>query len=170
MYGCVGADRKRAFEDKLARLQNGKSRLDGISVSASEAADAGVRISKDGAKRTGLDLLAFADVEFETVVSLRPELSDISPEIQAQLKRDALYEQYVKRQARDVENLRKDEAHLIPASFDYSALTGLSHELRQKLQSVRPETLGQAGRVEGMTPAALTLILAKLRKTVRQAS
>ena len=167
---CVGEAREIAFGRKMDALADGEARLDALEVSASKAADAGIRISRDGAKRSGLELLAFADVEFETIASLCPEVSDVSEDIHLQLKRDALYAQYVKRQAQDVENLRRDEAHLIPIDFDYAALNGLSNELQQKLSAVRPETLGQAGRVEGVTPAALTLILAKLRKVDRQAS
>lgn len=168
--GCVSEARKTAFSAKMEALASGKSRLAALEISASEAADQGVRIAKDGAKRNGLELLAFADVDFHTVQALRPEVSDVPGDIQQQIKRDALYAQYVQRQARDVENLRRDESHPIPANFDYESLTGLSHELKQKLSRVRPETLGQAGRVEGMTPAALTLLLAKLRKGRRQAS
>ena len=168
--GCVGKARQAEFARKMDALESGKSRLERVRVSASEAADAGIRISRDGARRTGPELLAFADVGFEDLLALRPELSDIRVDIQEQLKRDALYAQYVARQARDVDNLRRDEAHAIPADFDYGVLSGLSNELRQKLAAVRPETLGQAGRVEGMTPAALTLILARLRLAERRAS
>ncbi|MDA8585846.1 tRNA uridine-5-carboxymethylaminomethyl(34) synthesis enzyme MnmG [Rhodobacteraceae bacterium] len=169
-YGCVGDNRARDFADKLEALSAGKARLAGTEVTASEAADAGIKISRDGAKRSALELLSFADVTFDKVSQLRPGLSDIEGGIQEQLKRDALYAHYLKRQARDVENLRRDEAHEIPVDFDYAALNGLSHELTQKLIAARPETLGQAGRVEGMTPAALTLLLARLRKGVRRAS
>ena len=168
--GCVGKVRQAEFAKKMDALETGKARLEQVRVSASEAADAGIRISPIGAARTGPELLAFADVGFEDLQALRPELSDIRVDIQEQLKRDALYAQYVARQARDVENLRRDEAHAIPADFDYGVLSGLSNELRQKLTAVRPETLGQAGRVEGMTPAALTLILSRLRTDERRAS
>lgn len=168
--GCVGTARQAEFARKMDALESGKARLGRVRVSASEAADAGIRISRDGAARTGPELLAFADVGFEDLLALRPELSDIRVEIQEQLKRDSLYAQYVARQAKDVDNLRRDEAHAIPADFDYGILSGLSNELRQKLAAVRPETLGQAGRVEGMTPAALTLILARLRMAERRAS
>lgn len=168
--GCVGTARQAEFARKMDALESGKARLGRVRVSASEAADAGIRISRDGAARTGPELLAFADVGFEDLLALRPELSDIRAEIQEQLKRDSLYAQYVARQAKDVDNLRRDEAHAIPADFDYGILSGLSNELRQKLAAVRPETLGQAGRVEGMTPAALTLILARLRMAERRAS
>ena len=103
-------------------------------------------------------------VSFDDLIAMRPELSDISEGIRTQIKIDALYEQYVERQARAIENLKKDEAIRIPSNLDFREVTGLSNELREKLVRVQPETLGQAGRVEGMTPAALTLILAKVRK------
>ncbi len=168
--GCVGDARFEVFDAKMLALKAGEQRLMDVQVSASEAADAGIRISRDGAKRSGLELLAFTDVEFKTLAALRPEIGNLTDEVQAQLKCDALYSQYVKRQAQDVENLRRDEAHAIPVDFDYAGMNGLSHELKQKLIAARPETLGQAGRVEGITPAALTLILARLRKGARQAS
>ena len=166
--GCVGEVRAEAFGRKMDQLSKGKRRLSDLSISASEAANAGVRISADGQKRDGLALLAFADVEFDKLIELRPELSDIPDDVQDQLKRDALYAQYIQRQQKDVESLKKDEAQEIPMDFEYDRLNGLSHELRQKLSRIRPATLGQAGRVEGMTPAALTLILAKLRQKERK--
>lgn len=166
--GCVSGDRRAVFLKKMDHIEQGRSALAGIQISASEAAKAGIKISADGAKRDGAALLAFTDVEFGDLLALRPELECISPEIRVQLKRDALYAQYIERQAKDVESLRRDEAHEIPSDFDYEGLTGLSFELQQKLKATRPVTLGQAGRVEGMTPAALTLILAKLRQRARK--
>ena len=142
--------------------------MNDVQVSAVEAAEAGIQIASGSKARTGLELLAFADVSFTDVADLRPELSSIRDEIGEQLKRDALYANYIERQARDVEAMRRDEAQPIPDGFDYEALTGLSNELRQKLKSVRPATLGHAGRVEGMTPAALTLILARIRQDQRK--
>ena len=152
----------------MDRLISGRERLAQLRISPSEAAAHGIRISADGAKRDGLELLAFADVEFSQVAELRPEVADIAEPIQRQLKNDALYAQYLERHKQDVESLRRDEAHEIPHSFDYEELKGLSHEIRSKLVRVRPRTLGQAGRIEGMTPAALTLILAKLRRDERK--
>ncbi len=166
--GCVGEARKGAFSRKLDALVSGRARLETETISANEAAAAGVRIARDGERRNGNSLLAFADVTFSTLIALRPELADVPEDIQDQLKRDALYAQYVERQARDVERLRRDETHEIPADFAYAALSGLSNELQQKLTAARPETLGQAARVEGMTPAALTLILANIRKRERR--
>ena len=166
--GCVAADRRRAFETKMTALDAARTLLEQEQISASKAADAGVRISADGKARSALSLLSFADVEFATLVRLRPGLSGVSEPLRQQLKRDALYEQYIRRQAQDVENIRRDEAQAIPSDFDYGALSGLSNELRQKLEAARPETIGQAGRVEGMTPAGLTLVLAKLRQRERR--
>ena len=166
--GCVGDERNQKFAQKMEILLSAKSRLNEINVSAVDAASVGIKVSADGAKRSAYDLLSFADSEFSHLVELSPELSDIPAEIQLQLKRDALYAQYIERQAKDVESLRRDEAHKIPSDFDYLSLNGLSNELCQKLEKARPETLGQAGRVEGMTPAALTLILAKIRQTERR--
>lgn len=166
--GCVRDDRKQAFEKKRDDLAAGRQRLEVATVSARQAADAGIRISADGEQRSALALLSFVDVEFTDLLGLFPDLSDIPDPVRLQLKRDALYSQYIDRQKRDVESLRRDEAHRIPDDFDYSSLNGLSNELRQKLERIRPETLGQAGRVEGMTPAALTLMLAKLRQRERK--
>lgn len=166
--GCVSLERQQAFDSTMEQITTGRRRLGALAIAASEVAALGINISADGEKRDGSSLLAFADVEFSHLVSMRPELSDIKPSIQAQLKRDSLYSQYIERQKKDVAGLKRDEAHAIPDDFDYTTLSGLSHELRQKLKRVRPETLGQAGRVEGMTPAALTLILAALRRGERR--
>ena len=166
--GCVGAEREAAFSSKMEALTAGRAQLESLSVSAREASDADIRVSADGQPRTCYQLLSLADVSFEKIASLRPVLQNVSEEIGQQLKNDALYVQYIERQGRDVESLRRDAAHAIPVDFDYDALNGLSNELRQKLTMSRPETLGQAGRVEGVTPAALTLILAKLRQTARK--
>ena len=166
--GCVGDVRMSVFSSKLEALESGKDKLQQEVVTAGEALNAGIRISADGRGRNCYELLSFADVGFPDIVALRPEFEDIAAPIGQQLKNDSLYAQYIARQARDVESLRRDEAHSIPADFDYSSLNGLSNELRHKLAKVRPQTLGQAGRVEGMTPAALTLILAKLRQSMRK--
>ena len=165
--GCVSDERMMAFEAKAEQLANGRQLLSDYAVSGKDVEKLGVRIS-GGQKRSAYNVLSFADVTFEGVAALDEGLASIEPEVGEQLKRDALYAHYIERQARDVENLRRDEAHEIPLEFEYSALVGLSNELQQKLAKVRPATLGQAGRVEGMTPAALTLILARLRKQARK--
>ena len=165
--GCVSSERMAAFEAKSEQLATGRHSLTGYSVSGKDVEKLGVRIA-GGRKRSAYEVLSFADVTFEDVAALDESLASIELEVGEQLKRDALYAHYIERQARDVASLRRDEAHEIPLEFDYSALVGLSNELQQKLTKVRPATLGQAGRVEGMTPAALTLILARLRKQMRR--
>lgn len=166
--GCVGDERRGVFSEKMDALASGRAQLEATTISAPEASGAGIRVSGEGSKRSGLNLLSFSGVAFSDIATLRPEISSISAEIQDQLKRDALYANYIERQSRDVAALRNDEAHPIPQDFNFSELSGLSNEIKQKLQNVRPATLGQAGRVEGMTPAALTLILAKLRQRGRR--
>jgi tRNA uridine 5-carboxymethylaminomethyl modification enzyme len=129
--------------------------------------NAGIKVSEDGNRRNAYDLLSFPDVTFSNLIKLNTDFGKIASEIQFQLSCDSLYATYIERQNRDVEKMKRDEAHEIPDNFDYSELRGLSNELRSKLEVVRPQTLGQASRVEGMTPAASTLILARLRQAQR---
>ncbi len=166
--GCVHEGRKKSFLKKMELLETARDQLAETTFSPQMASQHGVRIAADGRKRTGLEMLAFADVSFEALLEMNADLASVPVEVREQLKCDALYAQYLERQARDVENLRRDEGHRIPQDFDYDGLSGLSNELKTKLKAVRPETLGQAGRVEGMTPAALTLVLAKLRQLDRK--
>lgn len=168
--GCVGDKRKQLFSEKLGQLSTATEQLKTINFSASKLGDAGFKVRKDGARRSAYELLAFPDVTFSDVVSIAPELAQIPAEIQQQVGRDALYTNYIERQKRDVDALRRDEAHKIPDDFDYTGIDGLSNELADKLTLVRPKTLAHAGRVEGMTPAALTLLLSRLRKNKRARS
>jgi tRNA uridine 5-carboxymethylaminomethyl modification enzyme len=168
--GCISEDRKAAFEDKMERLANGKSRLESMSYTPRELKEKGLKVNQDGARRTAFDLLAFPDFNFDTLLLVSPELSDIDPETRRQLECDGLYAKYIARQEKDAEALRRDEGHVIPEDFDFATLQGLSNELKAKLIAARPSTLGQAGRVEGMTPAALTLILSKMRQNKRMAA
>lgn len=168
--GCVGERRARAFGEKAEALAAGRERLQGLSLTTREAASKGIKINPDGGRRSAYDLLSIPDVDFGHLLALAPELSDIAPEIQAQLARDALYANYIARQAEDVHAMRRDESQEIPGDFDYDSLAGLSNELKAKLKRIQPGSLAQAGRVEGMTPAALTLILAKLRQARRRSA
>ncbi len=168
--GCISDVRQEAFDKKMEALEAGRTRVQGISFTSKELDNGGVKVNQDGARRSGFDLLAFPDVTFDTLIGLDPTLSDISEPIQRQLECDGLYAKYIERQEKDVQSLKRDESHEIPDDFDFSILEGLSNELKMKLIRTKPTTLGQAGRVEGMTPAALTLILAKLRQNKRAAS
>ncbi|MEL7167073.1 MAG: tRNA uridine-5-carboxymethylaminomethyl(34) synthesis enzyme MnmG [Pseudomonadota bacterium] len=161
--GCVGDERQAVFDAKMDALYSARAQLEAHSFSPKQVQEAGIRVAQDGTKRTLFQLLAFPDVTFDDLIPLHPELAALKPEVRQQLSRDALYANYITRQQQDVERLRKDEQHVIPADFDYSAVSGLSNELRGKLDQARPNDLAQAGRIDGMTPAALALILGRLR-------
>ena len=166
--GCVGGQRMAAFSEKMDRLQHAKALLTKQTYTPTEIARTGIRISLDGARRTGLDVLAFPDVKFDDLIALDVNLANVDEDTRRQVERDALYAHYIIRQEKDVEALQRDENHTIPADFDFLAVQGLSNELKQKLSVARPGTLAQAGRLEGMTPAALALILARLRRAQRE--
>ncbi|MEM9211338.1 MAG: tRNA uridine-5-carboxymethylaminomethyl(34) synthesis enzyme MnmG [Pseudomonadota bacterium] len=165
--GCVGAARRDAFADKQAALREAKFRLSERSLSPTEATRSGLRVNQDGQRRSALDLLSFPDISYADLEAIWPEFAEIDPAISKQLARDAVYVNYLDRQSRDIEAMRRDEALMIPAEFSFAGLPGLSNELQQKLDRVRPETLAQARRIDGMTPAALTLILGHLKQLER---
>jgi tRNA uridine 5-carboxymethylaminomethyl modification enzyme len=166
--GCVGEDRRAVFVDKMERLERGKERLDATQYTPRQLSEAGFKVNQDGARRSAFQILSFPDVGFADLLRLDPSYAEIDPESQEQLARDALYASYIDRQARDVAMMKRDEAHAIPEDFAYQPIDGLSNELKGKLERVRPENLAQAARIEGMTPAALSLILAKLRQAARE--
>ncbi|WP_289042936.1 tRNA uridine-5-carboxymethylaminomethyl(34) synthesis enzyme MnmG [uncultured Aliiroseovarius sp.] len=168
--GCVGQTRRAFFERKGAALETAKVALTARTFTPQDLEKLGLTVRKDGTKRTAFELLAFPGMDYAKIVELDPSFADISTDIQTQISRDAMYANYIERQARDVEALQRDEAQRIPDDFRYEDLVGLSNELADKLSRVRPRTLAQAGRVEGMTPAALTLILARLRREMRKRS
>lgn len=163
--GLIGESRKRSFSQKMSLLSEGRNALQSAIFGSKDMREAGIRVSEDGNRRNAYEILSFPNVTFSTLIDLNSSFSEIQPEIQTQLSCDALYSNYIERQNRDVERMKRDESHEIPDLFDYSVLRGLSNELRSKLMTVRPKTIGQASRVEGMTPAACTLILARLRQS-----
>jgi tRNA uridine 5-carboxymethylaminomethyl modification enzyme len=162
--GCVGAQRRRSFEAKAERLAAGAELLRGLTLTPNEAAKAGLAINRDGRKRSAFDLLSYPEIDLARLTRIWPEIGALDPSIASQLASDARYAVYIARQAMDVAAFRKDEAIAIPADFSYEALPGLSNELRQKLSRHRPASLGQAARLDGMTPAALMLLLAHVKK------
>jgi len=157
--GCVGALRGQVFDAKLEALENARALADSCSETPSVLQKAGLKINQDGVRRTAFELLSYPDVDFAAAVGIWPELATLDPEIAEQLEIDATYAVYLERQARDVQAFRKDEALVLPTSLDYETVPGLSNEVRQKLGKTRPVTLGQASRVEGVTPAAMTSLL-----------
>ncbi len=164
---AVGQGRQRVFEAKMDQLHGARAALESRRVSPKEAIAAGLSVSQDGVRRSGFDLLSLGETAQSAVESLFPEFAGFDAAIRGQMATDALYAQYLHRQNDDIAMLRREEAAEIPVQFDYDLLSGLSNELTTKLKRVRPANLAQAARIEGMTPAALTLILAHLRKAQR---
>ena len=162
--GCVGPDRAAMFHVKHLALSESRKTLQTLSLSPAKAREAGWNVNQDGRVRTAWEYLGYKDISLETLSKVWPELSDIEPAIAAQLEIEALYSGYIERQAGDVEALRRDEALRIPEAIDYSAIGGLSNEVRQKLEAIRPATLGQASRIEGVTPGALTALLGHVKR------
>ncbi|MEM7076956.1 MAG: tRNA uridine-5-carboxymethylaminomethyl(34) synthesis enzyme MnmG [Pseudomonadota bacterium] len=167
---CVSEHRRQAFENKREKLTMARQRIEEKSFTPKDLRTADLSLSHDGARRTGYQLLSFPDVDFETLCTLDASLSDVDPETRRQLERDALYANYIERQQRDIDQLKRDEALEIPGDFAFDAIEGLSNELKAKLSLARPANLGQAARIDGMTPAALTLLLVRLRQRKREAS
>jgi tRNA uridine 5-carboxymethylaminomethyl modification enzyme len=162
--GCVGAARASSFAAKTKRLADGEALLKSLALTPDEAAKFGLTINRDGRKRSAFELLAYPEVDVARLIAIWPEIGSIDRDIAEQLAVDARYAVYVKRQELDIASFRKDEAIAIPTGFAFGALPGLSTELRQKLERHRPQSLGQAARLDGMTPAALMLLLAHLKK------
>lgn len=161
--GCVGRERRAHFEAKTRALSEGLSLLNQLSLTPTEAARHGLTVNRDGRRRTAFELLSFPDISFDHLMPIWPELGSLVPQIAAQLGVDARYAAYLRRQDEDVAQLKRDEAVSIPADFDYAAIPSLSAEVRQKLVQHRPGTIAQAGRIEGVTPAALLTLLARVK-------
>jgi tRNA uridine 5-carboxymethylaminomethyl modification enzyme len=165
--GCVGAARQTAFEKKAEVLAEASQALDSVSLTPHQVDAAGIKISQDGVRRTAFQLLAFPDADRDLIDALCPNFGMLPAAIKDQTARDALYSQYLVRQNDDAAALLREESHVISSQFNYDEISGLSAELKQKLKRIQPTSLSQAGRIEGMTPAALTLILAFLRRAER---
>ena len=162
--GCVSGDRAAQFWEKREKLEQVRSHLTSQQFTPKQINEAGISVNQDGNRRSGLDILAFPDVKFEDLIALMPDLKAVDQQSRDQISKEALYANYIERQKREVEALKKDENVVIPSSFDYSGVQGLSNELCQKLSHVRPPNLSQAARIDGMTPAALALILSVIRR------
>jgi tRNA uridine 5-carboxymethylaminomethyl modification enzyme len=162
--GCVGAGRAGAFAAKAAELDEARRAARGLTLTPAEAVRAGFKVNPDGQRRDLLQLLAYHDIGFEHLRALWPAIGAWSPAVREQIEIDAAYAGYLHRQDADVEAFRRDEQLRLPEALDYAAVGGLSHAARERLAAVRPATLGQAARIEGVTPGALTALLAHVRR------
>ncbi len=162
--GCIGAERRTAFGAKSNALQEASRMFETLSLTPTEAVRAGLSVNQDGRRRSAFELLSYPGIDLTALEGVWPEISDISPEIGGQIETDARYSVYLKRQEADIAAFRKDEAATIPRDIDYEVISGLSNEVRQKLTAQKPATVGQASRIDGITPAALMLLAAHVKK------
>ena len=163
--GCVGSERSRRFAVKSAALEQAEHLLDSLDATPDALRRHGIPANRDGRRRSARELIGYPSVTLEQLAALWPALGTREPEIVAALENDAHYRGYVERQEADIAAFRRDEALRLPRDLRFELVGGLSHEMRQRLSAARPATLGAAGRVPGVTPAALTALLAHVRKT-----
>jgi tRNA uridine 5-carboxymethylaminomethyl modification enzyme len=165
--GCVGAERARLHGARMAGLEEARRMACALTITPKAAERHGLALKRDGHRRTAFELLAYPTIGLADIAAVWPQLAGLQPKIAEQLEIDAKYAVYLDRQAADVAAYRRDENLELPVALDYDGLPGLSMEARQKLKAVRPHTLGQASRIDGMTPAALTLLAAHIRRKGR---
>jgi len=168
--GIVGPARAEMFHVKQSALEAARQWARETTITPNEAAKHGLKINQDGRRRSVSELLALPEVDLAALAAIWPELARLPVPVAEQLAFDALYAGYLHRQEADIIAFKKDESLSLPADLDYAAITGLSNEVRSKLIDARPATLGQAGRIEGVTPAALALLLAWVKKSARAVS
>lgn len=161
--GCVGLKRRRYFEEKVKALNEARQKLNMIGGTPKELEKLGFEVNKDGSRRTGFDLLAYEKINWADLAAVWPQLGDTRKDIVEQLEIEAKYRGYLQRQESDIAAFRKDESLKIPADIDYKKIGGLSNEVVMKLNKVRPETLGAASRISGVTPAAVTAVLGYIK-------
>jgi tRNA uridine 5-carboxymethylaminomethyl modification enzyme len=167
--GLVGSGRAAVFHVKQSALQAARTQAEALSITPNEAARAGLKVNEDGQRRSLPQLLAYPDIGWDQVRTLWPEIEAWPAAVREQIEIDAAYAGYLARQRAEVDAFRRDEALALSAALDYDAVPGLSHEARQKFTAVRPQTLGQASRIEGITPGAVTALLAHVRRSAKAA-
>ncbi|MEP7031624.1 MAG: tRNA uridine-5-carboxymethylaminomethyl(34) synthesis enzyme MnmG [Pseudolabrys sp.] len=167
--GCVGPERTRSFTEKSCALKAAREFADSVSLTPKEAEPYGIALNKDGHRRTAFELLSYPNIAMIDLAKIWPRFGELSPKIAEQIEIDAKYDVYLSRQAADIASYRRDESFTLPDDFDYAALQGLSNEARQKLQTHRPRTIGHASKIDGMTPAALTLLVAHVKRGRKRA-
>jgi tRNA uridine 5-carboxymethylaminomethyl modification enzyme len=162
--GLVGKERRKVYEIKDRTLRQARQTLDSLTATPPQLRALGLQVNMDGQRRTATNLLAYADVNVRVLARIWPQLSEIEPDIVEQLENDAHYSGYLERQEADIRSFKRDEALEIPGDLDFAGIPGLSNEVRSKLEESRPATLGAAARISGVTPAALTALLGRVRR------
>jgi tRNA uridine 5-carboxymethylaminomethyl modification enzyme len=165
--GCVGPARRAYHRAKMAALETAKALSKTLTITPNEAAKHGLALNRDGHRRSAFELLAYPEIGWSELQTIWPQLSAVDPSIAIHLEIDAKYDVYLKRQTADVDAFRRDEGLLL-TDIDYADVPGLSNEARSKLEAARPRTVGQAGRLDGLTPAALGILAAYLRREARR--
>jgi len=162
--GCVGAARRRRHGEKMAALASAREFAQSVSLTPNEGGRHGLALNKDGQRRSAFELLSHPHIGVVELSRIWPRFGELAPKIAEQLEIDAKYDVYLSRQAADIASYRRDESLELPDGLDYAQLRGLSNEARHKLQASRPRSIGQAARLDGITPAALTLLVAHLKR------
>jgi tRNA uridine 5-carboxymethylaminomethyl modification enzyme len=168
--GVVGSHRREMFHVKRSSIDAARERLQALTLTPNEARAQDIKINLDGKRRNGLELMGYAGVDLARLRQVWPELSDVTPQIAEQMEIEAQYAGYLDRQEADIVAFRRDEDMRLPADLDYRAMGGLSNEAKDKLSTVRPATLGQAARIEGMTPGAISAVLGHLRRAAKKSA
>jgi tRNA uridine 5-carboxymethylaminomethyl modification enzyme len=171
--GCVASHRQQVWGDKKLSLETAKRTVSDLTETPNGLAKHDIKINQDGVRRSAYDLLAYPDIDFDTLTRVWPQLSEITPAIREQVSIDAQYKGYLDRQSADVAAFRRDEELRLPRDLDFDSVGSLSAEIRLKLKEIQPETIGAASRIPGVTPAAVTALLGHIKshkhKAIRSA-
>jgi tRNA uridine 5-carboxymethylaminomethyl modification enzyme len=162
--GCVGVKRAAAFKEKSDHLAAARRLLESCTATPAKLAAQGVAINQDGTRRNAFELAAYPNMTIADLAKVWPALAEIAPPIARRIEADAKYSVYLERQSEDAARFRRGESIELPPDLDYDGISGLSSELREKFRVVRPASVGQASRIEGVTPAALALVAAHVRR------
>jgi tRNA uridine 5-carboxymethylaminomethyl modification enzyme len=168
--GCIGAERAHHHATKMSALNDARKFANSVSLTPKQAERHGVSLNKDGQTRTAFELLSYPNISIADLANVWPRFGLLAPKIAEQIEIDAKYDVYLSRQAADIAAYRRDESFALPDDLDYAALPGLSNEVKQKLAKHRPRTIGHAGRIDGVTPAALTLLVAHMKRGKKPAA
>jgi tRNA uridine 5-carboxymethylaminomethyl modification enzyme len=166
--GCIGTERTKAFSEKSLALKAAREFADSVSLTPKEGEPHGLTLNKDGHRRTAFELLSYPNITIDALAKIWPRFGELAPKIAEQIEIDAKYDVYLSRQNADIASYRRDESFTLPDDFDYAGLPGLSNEAKQKLMTHKPRTIGHASKIDGMTPAALTLLVAHVKRGRRK--